>query len=63
MFIWLIEYGLVPMDDCGLSDMSFLFWSGFCMAESWARRLSLSLACKPFPVFVRVPELVGDARQ
>ena len=23
--------------------------SGFCMAESWARRLSLCLACKPFP--------------
>ena len=29
--------------------MLFLFWSGFCMAESWARRLSLCLACKPFP--------------
>ena len=27
----------------------FSFWSGFCMAESWARRLSLCLACKPFP--------------
>jgi len=32
-----------------LWDMLFLFWSGFCMAESWARRLSLCLACKPFP--------------
>ena len=32
-----------------LWDMLFLFWSGFCMAESWARRLSLNLACKPFP--------------
>ena len=30
------------------------------MAESWARRLSLSLA---FRVFVRVPEQAGDARQ
>ena len=29
--------------------MLFLFWSSFCMAESWARRLSLCLACKPFP--------------
>ena len=27
----------------------FSFWSGFWMAESWARRLSLCLACKPFP--------------
>jgi len=34
-----------------LWDMSFLFWSAFCMAESWARRLSLYLACKPFPGF------------
>ena len=32
-----------------LWDMLFLFWSSFCMAESWARRLSLFLACKPFP--------------
>ena len=32
-----------------LRDMLFLFWSGFCMAESWARRPSLCLACKPFP--------------
>ena len=32
-----------------LWDMSFLFWSGFCMAESWVCRLSLCLACKPFP--------------
>ena len=40
---------LVPRADCKLWDMLFLFWSGFCMAESWARRLSLCLACKPFP--------------
>ena len=26
-----------------------MFWSGFCIAESLVRRLSLSLACKPFP--------------
>ena len=34
-----------------LWHMLFLFWSGFskCMVESWARRLSLCLACKPFP--------------
>ena len=24
-------------------------WFGFCTAKSWARRLSLCLACKPFP--------------
>ncbi len=30
---------------------------------SLGRRLSLYLACNPFPVFVRVPELAGDARQ
>ena len=32
------------------------------MAESWARRLLLCLACKPFPGLC-VPELAGDARQ
>ena len=32
-----------------LWDMLFLFWSGFCMAEYWAHRLSLCLACKHFP--------------
>ena len=31
------------------NHMLFLFWSGFCMAESCARRLSLFLACKPVP--------------
>ena len=31
-----------------LWDVLFLFRSGFCMAESWARRLSLYLAFKPF---------------
>ena len=34
-------YGLVPSADCKLWDMLFLFWSSFCMAESWPRRLSL----------------------
>ena len=33
------------------------------MAESWARRLSLCLACKPFPGLCRVPELAGGARE
>ena len=28
--------------------MLFLIWSGFWLAESWACRLSLYLACKPF---------------
>ena len=42
-------YGLVPRADYKLWDMLFLFWSGFCMAGSWARRLSLYLACKPLP--------------
>ena len=42
-------YGLVPRADYKLWDMLFLFWSGFCMAESWARRLSLYLTCKPLP--------------
>ena len=46
MFILLVEYGLVLSK---MWDRVFLFWSGFCMAESWARRLSLCLACKPFP--------------
>ena len=50
MFILLIEYGLVHKGWlCKLWDMLFLFWSGFCMAESWVCRLSLCLACKPFP--------------
>ena len=48
MFILLAEYGLVHRGDCINRDMSFLLWSSFCMAESWARRLSLCLACKPF---------------
>ena len=42
-------YSLVLRADYKLWDMLFLFWSGFCMAKSWARRLSLCLACKPFP--------------
>ena len=42
-------YGLVHRGDGKLWDMSFLFWSGFCMVESWACRLSLCLACNPFP--------------
>ena len=46
MFILLGECGLVHRGDC--IDMLFLFWSGFYMAESWARRVSLCLACKPF---------------
>ena len=58
--ILLVEYVLVPRADCKLWDMLFLFWSGFCMAESWARRLSL---CWAFRVFVRVPDMAGDARQ
>ena len=50
MFILIVEYmvkcrGLIV--NC--ETMLFLFWSGFCMVESWARRLSLCLACKPFP--------------
>ena len=49
MFILLVEYGLGHRGVCINWDMSFLFWSGFRMTESWARRLSLCLACKPFP--------------
>jgi len=49
MFILLAECGLVHKDDYKLWDRLFLFWSGFCMVESWACRLSLCLACKPFP--------------
>ena len=58
MFILLVEYGLVPRDDCINCETCyfcfcfcfvFLFWSGFCIAQSWARRLSLCLACKPSP--------------
>ena len=30
-----------PLQLYKLWSMLFLFWSGFCMAESWARRLSL----------------------
>ena len=48
MFILLVEYSM-HRGDCINWDMLFLFWSGFCMAESWACRLSLGLACKPFP--------------
>ena len=50
MFILLVEYGLVHRWLYKLWDMLllFLFWSGICMAESWTRRLSLCLACKPF---------------
>ena len=48
-FSLLVEYGLMHRGDCINWDMLFLFWSGFCMAESWARRLSLYLACKPVP--------------
>ena len=49
MFILLVEYGLVHRVDCINCEMLFLFWSGFCMIESWVCRLSLCLACKPFP--------------
>ena len=49
MFILLVEYGLVHRGDFINCDVSFLFWSSFCMAKSWACRLSLCLACKPYP--------------
>ena len=48
MFILLVEYGLVHRGDCINCETLFLFWSGFCTAESWVCRLSLYLACKPF---------------
>ena len=44
-FILLVEYGLVHRGDCINCEISFLFWSSFCIAKSWA----LCLACKPFP--------------
>ena len=50
MFSLLVEYGLMHRGDCiNCETCYFSFWSGFCMAASWARRLSLCLACKPFP--------------
>ena len=49
MFSLLVEYGLMHRGDwINCETCYFSFWSGFCMAESWARRLSLYLACKPF---------------
>ena len=47
-------YGLVHRGDCINCEMSFLFRSSFCVAESWVRRLSLCLACKTGPFFVTV---------
>jgi len=50
MFSLLVECGLMHRgDQCINWDMLFLFWSSFCMVEFWAHRLSLCLACKPFP--------------
>ena len=50
MFILLVEYGFSAYGWLYKHiDMLFLFWSGFCMSESWVRRHSLCLACKPFP--------------
>ena len=49
MFILLVEYGLVHRGDCINCETCYFCWSGFCMAESWARRLWLCLTCKPFP--------------
>ena len=49
MFSLLVEYGLVHRGDRINCETCYLFWSGFCVAEFWARRLSLYLACKPFP--------------
>ncbi len=49
MFSLLVECGLMHRGDCINWDMLFLFWSSFCMVEFWAHRLSLCLACKPFP--------------
>ena len=49
MFSLLVEYGLMPRGDCINCETCYFCWSSFCMAESWARRLSLRLACKPFP--------------
>ena len=54
-WIWFSAYGWLYK----LWDMLFLFWSGFCMAESWARKLSFCLACKPFPGVC----VAGDASQ
>ena len=50
MFSLLVEYGFSTKGwSYKLWDVLFLFWSPFCVAEFWARRLSLYLACKPFP--------------
>ena len=51
MFILLVECGLVHR-----GEPAFVW-------PSLGRADSLCLACKPFRVFVRLPELAGDARQ
>ena len=54
MFILLVEYGLVHKGDCINCETCY-----FCFdpAFVWPRLVN------PFRVFVRVPELAGDARQ
>ena len=60
MFILLVEYGLVHRGDCINCETCY-----FCFdpAFVWPSLGRADLACKPFRVFVRVPELAGDARQ
>ena len=61
MFILLVEYGLVHRGDCiNCETCCFCFDPAFVW-PSLARADFHSV--NPSPVFVRVPELAGDARQ
>ena len=61
MFILLVEYGLVHKGDCIICETCyFCFDPAFVLGRVLGAQ---TFEWKPFRVFVRVPELAGDARQ
>ena len=64
MFILLVEYGLVHRGDCiDCETCHFCFDPAFVWPSLGRADFRLSLIVNSFRVFVRVPELAGDARQ
>ena len=64
MFILLVEYGLVHMGDCiNCETCHFCFDLAFVWPSPGRADFHSAQLVNPFRVFVRVPELAGDARQ
>ena len=64
MFSLLVEYGLVHRGDCiNCETCYFCFDPAFVWPSFGRADFQSAWLVDPFRVFVRVPELAGDARQ